>query len=226
MQAFQERSKSNLFMLKYKHMPPLQNPNSFPAPPPSTNGGSPYDFFMDSNNSPRSSMSPGKKLLIILAGAIGLLMILATVIAMLSGGSRETPQLISVLQSQQEIVRVAQDGKKNAQANNIKNFSITASASLASAQTELTTYVGKLGTKIGKNELALGKKPQTDTALKAALASSTYDTTYSSIMQGELNSYEKKLETATAAAVSDSERSLLQGYTVGAQLLRLQLTTP
>lgn len=213
-------------MLKYNHMPPLQNPNSYPAPPPPTNGQSPYDFFMDANNAPRNNMSPGKKLLMIVAGVVLLLILMAFALAALSGGSKETPQLISVLQSQQEIVRVAEDGKKNAQAQHLKNYSITASTSLTSAQADLTAYVTKLGTKIGKNELAAGKKPQTDKALAAAVTSSTYDTTYTSVMQSELLTYEKRLEKATAASLSQSERAMLQQYTVGAQLLRLKLTTP
>lgn len=171
-------------------------------------------------------MSAGKKLLFIVVAAVGAMAALAVTLALLTGGKNESPHLVQILQSQQEIVRVAEDGKKNAQAENLKNFSLTAITGLTSAQGELTTYVNKLGTKIGKGELNLGKKPQTDTALKAALASSTYDTTYVSIMQSELGTYEKKLESATLVSISEGERALLQRYIVGAQLLRLQLTTP
>ncbi len=214
-------------MLKCIYMPPLQNPNSYPAPtPPSNNGQGQYDFFMDSNNAPNNSMPGGKKLFLIVGLAVGVLAALATILAVLSGGNQESPQLVQLLQSQQEIVRVAKDGKKNAKAENLKNFSMTASTSLASAQGELITYIAKLGTKVGKDELALGQKAQTDTALKASLASSTYDTTYVSIMQSELNTYEKRLQSATVTSLSESERAMLQRYTVGAQLLRVQLTTP
>lgn len=207
-------------------MPPLQNPNSFPAPPPNNNGPGQYDFFMDSSNNPKNSMSAGKKLLLIVVAVVVGMAALAVILALLTGGKNESPHLVQLLQSQQEIVRVAQDGKRNAQSENLKNFSMTASAGLSSAQSELTTYVNKLGTKVGKDELNMGKKLQSDAALKAAMASSTYDTTYVSIMQSELNTYEKRLESATLVSISESERAMLQRYTIAAQLLRLQLTTP
>jgi hypothetical protein len=213
-------------MLKYNHMPPLQNPNSFQAPPPSNNSQSPYDFFMGSDNTPPKNTAAGKKLLFMVAMGVGILAALAVLLAVITGGSKASPQLVSVLQSQQEIVRVAKDGTKNAQATNLKNFSLTASISLTSAQSELTTYINKLGGKVGKNELNLAKNPQTDKALAASITTSTYDTTYTSVMQGELNTYETKLQSATVAALSENERALLQRYIIGAQLLRVQLTTP
>ncbi|HSH17977.1 MAG TPA: hypothetical protein VK978_01200 [Candidatus Saccharimonadales bacterium] len=208
-------------------MPPLQNPNSYQAPQPGNDGQSPYDFFMEPGNSPRQSMSPGKKMALIVGAAVALLAGLAAMIALLAGtGSPQAPQLVSVVQSQQEIVRVASEGRENVQAENLKNFSVTASTAVASQQAELTGLLAKQDIEIDKDQIELGKKPQTDQALTAALSSSTYDTTYTSIMQTELNTYEKRLEEATAASVSEGDRALLQKYTVGAQLLRMQLTTP
>jgi hypothetical protein len=208
-------------------MPPLQNPNSFPAPqPPSDNGQSPYDFFLDSDSAPRNNMSASKKLLLIVGGTVGLLAALAVVLATFTGGGKEAPQLVLVIQSQAEIVRVAQDGKKNVQAENLKNYSLTAATSLTSAQTELTEYASKMGTKINKKQLGGGKKSSTDKALASAITSSTYDSTYTSVMQNELLTYEKKLSNASKVALSDTERAMLQRFIVGAQLLQLQLTTP
>ncbi len=165
-----------------------------------------------------------QKALIILGVLVAVLILLAVIIAMASGSKNDTLPLVSVAQTQQEIIRVSSDGAKNIRSGSLQNFAVTAQVSLRSSQQEVLSYLKKQGTKVKGKQLDLAKKPATDKALSAALAANTYDATFASVIKTELDSYDQKLAEATAAATTKKEQDLLQKQSVGAQLLRRQLT--
>jgi hypothetical protein len=61
----------------------------------------------------------------------------------------------------------------------------------------------KQGVKPKTKTLEMAKNLQTDQALQTALAANTYDTTFASTMQTELDNYHAKLEDAAAAATTN-----------------------
>lgn len=199
----------------------------YPAPPqqPEQN---PYDFFMQQPDAAKkppfgASGSPLQKALFIGGLLIVLLIILAVIMAMASGSKKDTTPLLSVAQSQQEIIRVSGDASKELRSVELQNFAVTSEVSMITAQRELLAHMDKVGGRPENKLLALGKKSQTDQALSAALAANTYDSTFRSSMTSEFQLYATNLQKASAAATTKSERDLLQKQLSEAELLFKQL---
>lgn len=206
-------------------MPPL---TQYPAPAPQEPEKNPYDFFMEQQKQPKKSLlsggrMSGKKMLLIISGIVLLLIILGAIGIMLLGPKEDTAPELSVVQTQQEIVRVATDGAKNTKTGNLQNFAVTTSLAVTSSQQEYLGFLASRGLKIEDKELALGHNTKTDQALAAALAANTYDTTFSTIMKAELDSYAIKLQSIANTATSAKAEEIIKKLYAGAQLLRKQL---
>jgi flagellar basal body-associated protein FliL len=203
-------------------MPPS---NQFPSPQQSSDQ-SPYDFFMEPQKTGGRGFggASGKKLLFIIgAGLVALVLIIMVASLIFSNKDTSTASLIPVAQAQQEMIRVAANGAKNAQATKLQNYSVTVTVSLASEQRDLLAYLKKHGVKVSPASLGLTKNPRTDQALAAAQASSTYDTTYVSVMKSQIDGYEAQINAAKATATSKTQRDLLQKQFNHAELYRSQL---
>ncbi|MDB5182089.1 MAG: hypothetical protein JWP13_852 [Candidatus Saccharibacteria bacterium] len=214
-------------------MPP--NQNQFPAPlqplppqPPNQQEQGRYDFFM----SPEKPKKPGllgsggmsgKNLMIIVGAIVVVLMIVAVIVASLFGGKKEPLALLTVAQTQQELIRVAAEGSKATKSTTLQNFAVTTRVTLTSEQQAVLAQLKKQGVSPKTETLALAKNTKTDQALAAALAANTYDTTFASTMQTELDDYHAKLENASAAALTKAERTMLQKQISSAELLIKQL---
>lgn len=205
-------------------MPPL---TQFPAPASQQPEKSPYDFFMEQQQQKRSLFSGGgmggTKMLLLVSGIVLLLIIFGIIGIALLGPKDDIAPELAVAQTQQEIVRVAADGAKNAKAGNLQNFAVTASLSVTSAQQEYLTFFASHGVKIGEKELALGRNAKTDQALAAALGANTYDTTFITVMRSELDSYETKLRAIAAKVTTKQAKELIQKLYDSAKLLSKQL---
>lgn len=183
-----------------------------------------YDFFLNPEK-PKRSVGLGAGLfankLLLAVAAVGSIIVVLIAVAVISSGSKpNTDPLIAVAQTQQELIRVAQDGIKNAQDQNLVNFSVNTVESVSSAQVQL---LPKIGIKPTDKILALGQSAQTTRALAAAQAASTYDTTYKTIMQTELETYKGTLTSASAVATSKSMKAFLAQQSAAALLLDTEL---
>lgn len=183
-------------------MPP--NQNQFPAPlstPPGQPEHDPYAFFMEPGKAPKKNLlggSSNKKLFIIAGAVVGLLLLIVFLASLSAGGNKNAAQILTLAQTQQEVIRVAKDGSKNAQSTELKNFAATTITSVSSDQQQLLALFAKNGKKIKPKDLAGGKNPQTDQALAAALAANTYDSTFASTMNSELKTYAGQLKNLAA----------------------------
>lgn len=172
------------------------------------------------------SGSPNQKFILFggIAGAVLLIVIIVGLMS--SSGKQNATPMLSVVQAQQEIMRVADAGAKNANSSNLQNFAVTTSLSMATDQRQLLAYLAKQGFKPSEKDLSLSQNPQTDQALAAAQAANTYDTTFSSTMQSELTDYTAKLEAAYRATTLTTLRSLLQKDANNAHTLATQVSQP
>lgn len=186
-----------------------------------------YDFFLNPSKPQSSTPFNGssKKLMFIAGGIVLVLVLVVTVVMSSSSGGPNTDPLLAVAQAQQEVVRVATDGVKNNQSTALKNFSVTAQSTVSSAQQQTLSLMATQGTKVKVNDklLKLTASAQTDKALAAAIAASSYDITYKTIMQSDLDTYENKLDNASTLQTSASAKKLLQQQHDGAALLEKQL---
>lgn len=212
------------------NQPGMPNPYQYPAPPPEEPEQSPYDFFMNPQDSGRRSIlgggSPSNKMIWIIAVVLTGLIIAAIMLFIASSGKSDTTSLVTIAQTQQEIIRVSGEGNKKTKSTKLQNFAVTTQLSMMSAQRELTSYISKQGTKLSPKELALGRKSKTDQAFAAAVAANTFDTTFASTMKSELDRYERQLADASGVAATKAELDLLISHSEQAQLLRRQLLAP
>ena len=208
-------------------MPPVQQPQQFPAPAPAPPEPSPYDFFMEPQKPQKQGLfsgGAGGQKIILIACVVIIGLVLAGIAAFIASSSKTDPtSLVTIAQTQQEVIRVATDGSKNAKTLRLQNFAVTTAVTVTSSQRELVGFLEKRGTKVKDSSLNVSKNTQTDTALAAAVASNTYDVTFESSMKTELDNYEGQLNEANALATTKAERDLLQKQTISAQLLRKQL---
>ncbi len=204
-------------------MPP-QQPN---GTAPSQTGPEQYDFIVNydkqrqSNRLIKVNNSSLKNRLLITGGGALLLIVCAWIfIAFLSTSSHNpTAPLITLTQQQTELARVALEAEQNASIQPTKNFATTTNLSLLSEQHTFIAFLHGLGSSPSSTVLQALQNKQTDSTLQSALTAGTYDQTYISIAQDELNSYESALKLAFANTKNSKEQALLSTAYSQAQLL-------
>jgi hypothetical protein len=161
------------------------------------------------------------KVLFLLGGAVVLMVAGAVVVNLLFGGRNNTGALLLLTQNQQEIVRVGQLGK-NASGQDVKNAAINTALSVKSQQRAWLEFLGKRGTNPKPEELNLKKDSATDSRLEAAEQTSTFDSTYTSVMRTLLEDYLNELKTVYDGTSSKQQRPLLSTHYNEVQLLLKQ----
>jgi hypothetical protein len=204
-----------------------QQPYYPPAPapaPPSPNMGQ-YDFITGgSSPQPQRFNVPNSKkmILFVLIGAVFVIGLVWLILSLIfsSGGDKLTP-LIGVAQQQTEIVRITdaaiKDDKLSSQ--DIKNFAENTSLSIGTDKTAMLDFMAKNGLKIKDKTLTAKQSSQTDSALEAAKANGTYESTFVNIVQDQLKNYQSSLKKAYDGSTSSVERSFLSGQYSNAGLL-------
>lgn len=146
----------------------------------------------------------------LLGGALVIIMIVvATLMSALSPKS-VTPQLISIAQRQQEIIRVSTAAVNLTTSSDAKNFVSNVNASVTSSQLQVTTYLVGHKKKLSAKTLALDQSAQTDTQLANAATANNYDSAVTQIMISELQNYESQLQTAFNLTHSTTLKPILQ----------------
>ena len=205
-------------------MQPQQPYYSSPTSPVPDNTGQ-YDFIV--NNGAKKGPAP-KNMLLFIIGAAVLLIILAWIILSIAFGGKggNTAPLITIAQEQTEIVRIATAA---AQTNRLtsqdtRNFTRTTQLTVSSDKAQLLSFLKTNGKKLSEKQLGLKHSATTDSALEAASASGTYDTTMTSVLQTQLKAYQASIKQAFTSASSGSEKTLLDSEYKNATLLLEQST--
>jgi len=187
-----------------------------------------FDFIM-SPNAPKQGGVPfmsGNKRLRVALLAVGALVILAIIGSLLSSLTKpkfDSAGLVSITQRQAEIVRIANIAATTSNSSTTLNSAYTIKLSVGSAEQQLVTYLGKNHVKVTPALLALKKDKQTDSQLSNAVSSSTFDSTFTDIMQTQLTTYQKALKAAYTANPGPTGRKLLTTDYNSVDLLLKQL---
>jgi hypothetical protein len=191
-----------------------------------------YDFFMNPEKPSRRNPlgggnSLGTRVGIILGGAVLLIIVIAVAASMFSGGGGNTPRLLIVAEDQNELARVAQLGAAQGVSQTTKNFAQSCYLTTMTAQQQLINFIATHGSKKPSTKtLALKQNSATDTALGSATASSSFDTTFTTIMQTQISAYKNDIQTAYTNAGNASEKQMLSSDYNDAQLLLQEITSP
>jgi hypothetical protein len=184
-----------------------------------------YDFIVNPGSPPKKPLIPkvgggsfAMKLIFLVGGAV-ILIILMWIVGNILGGSKvNTADIITLTQMQEEISRVADQGK-DATAQNLKNTAMGTKLSAVSQQQAWLEFLGAEGVEVDDKELALKKNDATDAQLEEAKSSSTFDLAFNEIMETYLQDYADTLKTDFAKAADETERTLLSNHYAQVQLL-------
>lgn len=191
------------------------------APPP----GNDYNFIMDPEKPKKKGLmddSSGNsfiaKIVLLVGGAVALIIVLTVGVNLIFGGRSNVELVVGLTQQQQEIVRLSAEGE-NALGQQIKNAAINTRLSIRSHQQSWTAFLGKKGRTVPPEELNLKKDTTTDNKLKLAEQTSTFDTTYTTVMRSELEDYAGLLKNTFDATTKKEDRQLLSLHYNEVQLL-------
>ena len=135
------------------------------------------------------------------------------------GGQKDNKtQLVTIVQEQNEIVRVAGLASGQARTQNALNLSVSTSASVASSQQQLTALVSKQ-TKLSPKTVALKKNSKTDALLTSAAENNQFDDTFTKTLQAQLVTYQKDLKTAYDGSSNKATKQVLQSAYNGVNTL-------
>lgn len=178
------------------------------APP----SGNPYDFILNPQQQPKRSFLSGgpSKLLMIAGGTLLLIIILSIVLSLLFSGGGQAGQLKEIAARQEEIVRVAELGLKEAKSPDGLSLATTVSLSVATDQSKLLGALEKSGIKVEPAELNSKKDAETDELLKNAAANNRYDEALTEILTDQLNDYLKLLRSAHQANPDTDTKTALE----------------
>lgn len=188
----------------------------------------PYDFIMNPQQ-PKPKRKFGldpfiTKILLVLAGVFIIMIILAFALSMAGPKKISTEDLVSLAQTQQEIIRIAHQGTTDAVQQTTKNLAVTTEFTLKTQQSKLLGYLAdKKGTEVKEKELGLKQNASTDLELKEAKQTSTFDVTFSSVLEEELRSYSSTVNRLFGTTQADDEQDFFSSNYGQAQLLISQV---
>ena len=205
-----------------------QGPQQSYGSPPS---GGQYDFILGQGQKPKKSLLPGGGgrsgllMRIIIVAVIAIVVFVAGIIVynVATASSRAYPKkLLSLAQTQQELIRVTDMGVTSARAVETKNKATNAQLTVISDQTLLLATIKTYGLKPTAKTLALKANTQTDTTLGKAIADNTFDSVYTSVFDQILATYKQELQSAYSQAKTSKEKALLEQSFQHMELLSAQ----
>lgn len=185
----------------------------FMQPQQSTGLPEGYDFLQNTPK-PKKRILPGgnskKERIIIFGGGLALLLILFIIVSSVIGSLNKpkTELLLTVVQDQQEIIRVAEMGVKKSKGSASLNYSANL---LETVKTDQTATIKLLsGVKLNNKLLGARLNSKTDDKLNSAEQTNKFDEVFLETMHSILTTYQKDLKTAHSQIESKKTRVVLE----------------
>lgn len=212
------------------NLPKVAGQNLFQNDAHSTNSG--YDFIFN-HQQPKQSLNLAVKLpsnpfgkIAVVVGGLIILVILFNVVSGLLKGPSSLPELMSVLEDQQELIHISNDASGEPDLSDInQNFTATASLSLSSSSSLLQSYITTAGDKVNPNDLLLKESRVTDSTLTGAEAAGDFNSTFTQVANEQLTNYINDLKIAYAASKGPKGQALLKNDYNQAKLLQTSLNS-
>ncbi|HTH72616.1 MAG TPA: hypothetical protein VL737_04620 [Candidatus Pristimantibacillus sp.] len=197
-----------------------------PGPVPGTQ----FDFIMNPQKAPKKSMLAGgpgggnpfvKQIMFLIGGAVLLMIVIALGINFIFGGKTDMGAILSIAQTEQEIVRVSL-ASKDATDQSVKNAAVNTELTVGSHQQAWLKFLASHRTKTDAKLLALKRDNTTDAKFTAAQQTSTFNSTFANTMRSQLEAYAEQLKSAYDGASNKQERQMLKDQYGHVQLLLKQ----
>ncbi len=185
-------------------MDPMQQPPQQPNP---------YGFITDPTP-PKPSILGGNSMkgrIIVVAGGAFILLILAMILitVMSSLGKAGTNQLKAVYAEQQELIRVANIGAKDALGTDTRGYATVVALSTQTSQQQILQLLQSRNVKITPEEAAAKLNSKTADILTGAAANNRYDETVRELLEERITSYNAALKAAYEDASNETDKQAL-----------------
>jgi hypothetical protein len=190
-----------------------------------------YDFILNSGKTTKKSPFPmpsgnsqTQRILIVVGGAVLLLIVgLMLFNLILGGGGSASEKVAQITIDQQEIVRIAERGTKDAVGTDTKAYAQTVKLSVETQQKKLLEALSKQGKKMDSKLLATGKNTDNDKALDSAAQSNRFDEALMKYMRETLAEYQQDLKEAyDQSGNKNTKAALSTAYDDATILLKTQ----
>lgn len=206
--------------------PDQDSPGGMPAPPQNN-----FDFIVNPAKKQRKSLLPSfggggllPKIILLVGGAVGIMVILWVVTIIFGGGGSDVARITSLVQSQQEIARVAASVEDNLFEQSLRNATSNSKNTIISQQNQWITVLADQGVELKKDQLELKESAETDETLAEALTRGTLDATYTEVLENMLRAYATEMESFYNQSKNTAEKDRLALHYQQVGLLLQQLT--
>lgn len=216
----------------------MQPQAPYQGPPPPTNSQPPYggnqapapDYSFLNEQPKKHSKLPSfansfvGKIFLILFVALIIIIILIIVKSIVSPAPFNKADYEVLIERQNEMVHIVKTDVTNTAQTQLtqadQNFAATTDLALTTAQSKTVTFLKDYGEKINLMKLEGVYDSSIDQTLSNSITTNSFDSTFRSVMQQQLQSYQQELKTAYASSRSASGKSLiLSEYKESKQLL-------
>lgn len=188
-----------------------------------------YDFILNPNapQAPKSKLpipintsSPKGKIMLVVGGGVLLIVVLLLGASVLGGsGDSAGDTLLTVLQEQTELIRVADQAKNNARQANTRNLATNVTLTVSSAEQQILPLAKKRGAKVEAKQLGAKQNSTTDKTLKAAGENGQFDSVFTQALATQLTAYQESLGTAYKQVSNAKDKQVIKSAYDGAGLL-------
>ena len=175
-------------------------------------GHNPYEFIF-ATPPPKKSLLSGNTLLMrigLIVGIVTVLVIAAAIALAALAPTGSAPGMISMAARQQEILRIARVAPKNANEQYTLNFVANVNATITTDKRAVALYLSAHNTKVEPQMLTRDRSTATDTLLKAAASTNTYDSAVTQNLTEQLEAYQKLAKTTYSQSSNKQAKELLQ----------------
>jgi len=190
--------------------------------------GNHYDFILNPEKPQKRGLLGGlggdsfiAKIVFLIGGAVIFMVVMAVVINLFFGSKTSLDTLVGIAQTEQEIVRLG-SLSKDATDQAVKNASLNTQLTVKSHQQVWLAFLAERNRTIKSEELVLKRDPAADKKLRIADQTSTFDTTYTTVMRSQLEAYSASLKAAYQGATNKREKELLAKHYDDVKLLLKQ----
>jgi hypothetical protein len=198
-------------------MQPNQAPPAPPPMQPGSQGRNPYEFITGGSPAPASRPKLGlpgnsiiKRLIIVMAGILVLIIVVAIFTSVLSSGEKNNKaNLLKAVNEQALIIHIADVGVTKAKSPDAKNLAITTRATMTSQQADLVAAIKARNINIAKTSLTITKDTATDNALTTAEQANQFDEAFIKLLAADINTYLSTLNDAYKGSASKTLKTVL-----------------
>lgn len=185
---------------------------------PGSSQGNPYEFILNPSQPPKNKKVGLKgnfflTIGVIVASIIAVMIIAAIMINALAPQKITAADLTGIAQTQNELLRISRQGSSDSTQQVTRNLATTIEYTMLTQQKQTIELLSKKGGSIDNKGLALKQNAATDQKFRTAKSTSTYDKTFTEIIQTELNNYAASLKALTEIeSASQSDRARMSDY--------------